>query len=143
MLVTVLLLLCVTGVALSTGLLVSVFQNSPQLQSQLLDEVVSKILPSLPSGKRWHKAYVVGSSRSASIHVITAMLVQMVQVCPLTPCNTTATSAQADARCEATTCLLHHLTSTVSTVTQRVLGWLEGAESCSCYGGLVLAHSLS
>lgn len=67
--------------SLCAGLLVSVFQNSPQLQSQLLEEIVSRVLPSLPGGKRWHKAYVVGSSRSASVQVITAMLIQMIQVC--------------------------------------------------------------
>lgn len=62
------------------GLLVSMFQYSSQLQSHLLEEVVSKVLPSLPSAKRCHKAWVVGDSKSAVIQVITATLIQMVQV---------------------------------------------------------------
>lgn len=62
------------------GLLTSVFQNSAQLQGQLLEEILTKVLPSLPMGKRCHRAYVVGDSSSAAIQVITAMLIQMIQV---------------------------------------------------------------
>ena len=62
------------------GLLTSVFQNSAQLQGQLLEEILTKVLPSLPMGKRCRRAYVVGDSSSAAIQVITAMLIQMTQV---------------------------------------------------------------
>ena len=75
---------------LCAGLLVSAFQHSSQLQSQLLEEIVSRVLPTLPGGKRWHRAYVVGSSRSASVQVITAMLVQMIQACFQRLCITRA-----------------------------------------------------
>ncbi|KAA6428703.1 MAG: nipped-B -like [Trebouxia sp. A1-2] len=46
-----------------------------------MEDVLTQVLPRVPVGKRCPRAYLVGDEKSASIQVIVAMLVQMVQAC--------------------------------------------------------------
>ena len=62
------------------GLMVAIFQHCPQLQSTLMEEVLTQVLPCLPMGRRCPRTYMVGDDKSASVQVIVAMLVQMIQV---------------------------------------------------------------
>lgn len=62
------------------GLLIAIFQHCPPLQNTLMEDVLTQVLPRVPVGKRCPRAYLVGDEKSASIQVIVAMLVQMVQV---------------------------------------------------------------
>ena len=62
------------------GLLIAIFQHCPPLQSTLMDDVLTQVLPCVPVGKRCPGAYLVGDEKSASIQVLVAMLVQMIQV---------------------------------------------------------------
>ena len=62
------------------GLLIAIFQHCPPLQSTLMEDVLTQVLPCVPVGKRCPRAYLVGDEKSASIQVVVAMLVQMIQV---------------------------------------------------------------
>ncbi|KAL0029310.1 hypothetical protein WJX79_009424 [Trebouxia sp. C0005] len=78
-------ILIVEGVDLlqikAAGLLIAIFQHCPPLQNTLMEDVLTQVLPRVPVGKRCPRAYLVGDEKSASIQVIVAMLVQMVQAC--------------------------------------------------------------
>jgi len=50
------------------------------LQNTLIEDILTQVLPCVPVGKRCPRAYLVGDEKSASIQVIVAMLVQMIQV---------------------------------------------------------------
>ncbi len=63
------------------GLLIAIFQHCPPLQNTLMEDVLTQVLPCVPVGKRCPRAYLVGDEKSASIQVMVAMLVQMIQVC--------------------------------------------------------------
>ena len=69
------------------GLLVAIFQHCPPLQNSLMEEVLTQVLPCVPVGKRCPRAYLVGDEKSASIQVVVAMLVQMIQVCAYAVCH--------------------------------------------------------
>ncbi len=62
------------------GLLIAIFQHCPSLQSTLMEDVLTQVLPCVPVSKRCPRAYLVGDEKSASIQVVVAMLVQMIQV---------------------------------------------------------------
>ena len=62
------------------GVVIVMFQQCPPLQSTLLEEVLTQVLPCLPVGKRCRRNYVIGDTKSASIQTVVAMLVQMIQV---------------------------------------------------------------
>ena len=62
------------------GLLIAIFQHCPALQNTLMEDVLTQVLPCVPVGKRCPRAYLVGDEKSASIQVVVAMLVQMIQV---------------------------------------------------------------
>ena len=68
------------------GLLIAIFQHCPPLQSTLMDDVLTQVLPCVPVGKRCPGGYLVGDEKSASIQVLVAMLVQMIQVCMQSQC---------------------------------------------------------
>ncbi|DBB01136.1 TPA: hypothetical protein ACH3X1_001027 [Trebouxia sp. C0004] len=69
----------------AAGLLVAIFQHCPPLQNTLMEDVLTQVLPCVPVGKRCPRAYLVGDEKSASIQVIVAMLVQMIQACVQLP----------------------------------------------------------
>ncbi|KAK9817398.1 hypothetical protein WJX74_010694 [Apatococcus lobatus] len=67
-------------------LYVTAFQLNPSLQQALMDNVISSLLPNLlMSGRRLQRSYTVGPAGSASIQVLSAMLVQMLQAAASLP----------------------------------------------------------
>ncbi|DBA96220.1 TPA: hypothetical protein ACH3X3_002417 [Trebouxia sp. C0006] len=69
----------------AAGLLIAIFQHCPSLQSTLMEDVLTQVLPCVPVSKRCPRAYLVGDEKSASIQVVVAMLVQMIQACVQLP----------------------------------------------------------
>lgn len=70
---------CVYGAG--AELYVTAFQLNPSLQHALVDNIVASLLPNLlTSGRRLHRSYTVGPTGSTSIQVVSALLVQMLQV---------------------------------------------------------------
>jgi len=65
------------------GLLVAGFKAFKGQRGALLDELMTAVLPNLPGGKKTRRAFVIGEDRDTAIQMISALLLQLVQVMQL------------------------------------------------------------
>ncbi len=66
----------------SAELYVTAFQQMPSLRHALTDNVVATLLPNLlMSGRRLQRTYAVGPAGFSNIQIVSALVVQMLQVC--------------------------------------------------------------
>ena len=62
-------------------LYVTAFQQTASLRHALMDHVLAGLLPnSLTTGRKLQRSYAVGPGGSSNIQIVSALLVQMLQV---------------------------------------------------------------
>ncbi|KAK9829724.1 hypothetical protein WJX72_007528 [[Myrmecia] bisecta] len=77
--------LCVEGVDVlqvkTVGLLVSGFRHFGPQRQAVMDDILGSLLPNLPTGRRTPRSFVVGEDAGTCIQMVSALIIQMLQVC--------------------------------------------------------------
>jgi hypothetical protein len=62
------------------GLLVAGFKQIKGQRAALLDELMTTVVPNLPTAKRTLRSFIIGDASMSNIQMISALLLQLLQV---------------------------------------------------------------